>query len=210
MAYILIIIQYLMEGVKHLSVLLKRKFREVVRRAKKVRGITIWENLFYHDGHTWLSPVSSKVVKLGIDDFAVKLLGDIEKIQLPSINSKVKKNESLLKIFSGRSRFKLKSAISGEIVEVNSAVQRDPKLILRDPYGAGWIAKIRIENDGVNQLIKGNDAERWFMKEWDRLHYLLTEEAGLTFADGGEITTKELKKVDGIKWEKIVKEFLKC
>ncbi len=82
MGYIFILIQYLIEGIKNLLIISRRKIRESLLKAKKIRGITFWDNLFYHEGHTWLASETGKVVRMGIDAFAVKLLGEIEKIQI--------------------------------------------------------------------------------------------------------------------------------
>jgi glycine cleavage system H lipoate-binding protein len=210
MGYIILLLQYLFEGIKNAGIIIRRKIKESVLKAKKIRGITFWDNLLYHDGHTWLAPETGKVVRIGIDEFAVKLLGDIDKIQIAQENNRLNKNEQFAKIISGKSRFKLESGITGRVIAVNPSIKRDPQLIARDPYGSGWLVKVRLENNGIDELHKGEDAEKWFLKEWDKLHYLITAEAGLTFADGGEITTRDIKKIDRKKWELIVKEFLKC
>lgn len=210
MGYIILLIQYLFEVVKSVLIITRRKIMESVLKAKKVRGITLWDNLLYHEGHTWLAPETGKVVRMGIDAFAVKLLGDVDSIWIPEKNSRINKNEHFAKIISGKSNFKLESGINGRVIAVNPSVQRDPQIIARDPYGAGWLVKVRLENNGIDGFYKGGDAEKWFLREWDKLYYLMTAEAGLTFTDGGEITTKNIKKIDRSKWELIVKEFLKC
>ncbi len=212
MGYIFILIQYLIEGIKNLLIISRRKIRESLLKAKKIRGITFWDNLFYHEGHTWLASETGKVVRMGIDAFAVKLLGEIDKIQILQENNRVNKKKHFASITSGKSHFKLESGVNGKVIAINPSVQRDPQIIVRDPYGVGWLVKVQLENNGVDELYKGQDAEKWFSKEWDKLYYLMvmSAEAGLTFSDGGEITTRDIKKIDRRKWEEIVKEFLKC
>ena len=107
--------------------------------------MSVPENLKYTKDHEW-ALISADLVTVGITDYAVKELGDIVYVELPSVGNTAIKGNPIGTIEAVKTVADIYSPVSGEIVEVNQALTDQAELINRDPYGAGWIAKIKLSN----------------------------------------------------------------
>ena len=96
--------------------------------------------------HEWVRPESGGVVTVGISSYAVEALTDLVFMQLPAVGRKVKAGESFGEIESVKAVSDLYAPISGEIVEVNSALPGRLETLGKDPYGEGWVARIKPDN----------------------------------------------------------------
>jgi len=102
------------------------------------------EDLFYHPEHTW-ARVDGGSATVGITDHAQKELGDIVFVELPKAGRKVAAGEVFGSVESSKSVSELISPVPGEVVEVNSSLEDSPEVINDDPYGAGWMLRVRLE-----------------------------------------------------------------
>ncbi|XGB43058.1 MAG: glycine cleavage system protein GcvH [Nodosilinea sp. LVE1205-7] len=106
------------------------------------------ENLKYLDSHEYarVDTEEEDLVIVGITAFAIDQLGDIVFLELPEPGETVEKGESFGDIESVKAVEKLKSPITGEVVERNEVLLEAPEDIANDPYGDGWLIKVRAEN----------------------------------------------------------------
>jgi glycine cleavage system H protein len=102
-------------------------------------------NLKYTEQHEWLS-LAGDVATMGITDYAQGALGDVVFIELPAVGRKVKQGESFVVVESVKAASDVYAPVSGEVVEVNSALSSAPETINQHPYEAGWICKIKISD----------------------------------------------------------------
>ena len=93
--------------------------------------------------HDWVRPEADGVLTVGVSSYAVEALTDLVFMQLPAVGRKVKAGESFGEIESVKAVSDLYAPVSGEIVEVNAALPDALDTLGSDPYGAGWIARIR-------------------------------------------------------------------
>jgi glycine cleavage system H protein len=98
--------------------------------------------------HEWVRAEQTGVVTVGISAYAVEALTDLVFMQLPAVGKKVKAGESIGEIESVKAVSDLYAPVAGEIVEVNAALPGQLETLGKDPYGAGWIVKIRPDNPG--------------------------------------------------------------
>ena len=103
------------------------------------------ENLYYTKEHEWLK-IEDDTATMGITDYAQKSLHEIVFVDLPEIKRKVRQMEPIGTVESVKAVSEIYTPISGEIIEVNKKLNEKPELVNQDPYGKGWIAKIRPEN----------------------------------------------------------------
>jgi glycine cleavage system H protein len=96
--------------------------------------------------HEWIRPDAGGLATVGISAYAVEALTDLVFMQLPQVGRKVKAGESIGEIESVKAVSDFYAPVSGEIVEVNAAVPNALETLGQDPYGAGWLVKIRPEN----------------------------------------------------------------
>ncbi|TVQ63055.1 MAG: glycine cleavage system protein GcvH [Phycisphaerales bacterium] len=101
----------------------------------------------YTESHEWLK-VDGDVVTLGVTKFAVEELTDVTYAQMKGVGTDVDAGGPVGEIESVKATSDVYSAVPGEIVEVNGALDNDPGLINTDPYGAGWLVKIKASDLG--------------------------------------------------------------
>jgi len=102
------------------------------------------QKLRYSKTHEWAF-LEGNICTLGLTKFAVEQLTDIIFIDLPDLGDPVIAGDSFGEIESVKAVSDLYSPVGGEIVEVNSKLENDPTLISKDPYGAGWVIKVKID-----------------------------------------------------------------
>jgi glycine cleavage system H protein len=103
------------------------------------------EDRRYLETHEWCL-LEGEVVTVGLTDFAVRHLSDLVYVQLPEIGERVEQNERFGEVESVKAVSDLNAPVSGEVIEVNSAVADTPELITNDCYNDGWIAKIQVDD----------------------------------------------------------------
>src|SRR5271157_5872410 len=103
-----------------------------------VAGFAVPENLRYHPGHTWALSESTNLVRVGMDDFASKLTGKFESIELPQRGQWIRQGQKLCTVYHDDAAVDMVSPIEGTVSDINEAVAKNPKLALSDPYGNGW------------------------------------------------------------------------
>lgn len=99
----------------------------------------------YLDSHQWLK-VEGEVGTIGITHYGQKEMGEILYVELPRKGKGIKQKETLSTLESVKAAFDVPSPVSGEIVEVNEKLEDDPSLVNKDPYGSGWLVKVKISD----------------------------------------------------------------
>ena len=107
--------------------------------------MTIPENLKYTSEHEWIS-VEGDVAFVGITSFAQGELGDIVFVEIETQGETLAKGETFGTIEAVKTVSDLFMPVSGEVVEVNPALEASPELVNKDPYGQGWLIKISLPN----------------------------------------------------------------
>ena len=111
------------------------------------------KNLKYTKDHEWVR-VDDDVAYVGITDFAQVELGDIVYVEIETLNENIEMGEVFGTVEAVKTVSDLFMPISGEILEVNEKLESDPELVNSDPYGDGWMVKIKIDNKSqLNELL---------------------------------------------------------
>ena len=103
------------------------------------------DNLKYTKDHEWIR-VEGDTGWVGITDYAQGELGDVVFVELPAVGTKVTQGKSFGTIEAVKAVSDIFAPVSGEVLEVNKGVQTGPDAVNKDPYGKGWMIKMRIEN----------------------------------------------------------------
>ena len=106
------------------------------------------DDLLYHAEHDWarIDAEDSSLATLGITWYAQDSLGEVVFFDLPAVGTAVKKDEPYAEVESVKAVSDVIAPLSGEIVEVNDALPDNPAMINEDPYGEGWLVKIRLSD----------------------------------------------------------------
>ena len=114
------------------------------------------EDRVYTEEHEYLHETDHKgVVEIGITDYAQGELGDVVYVDLPAVGTKFGKMEPFGTIEAVKAVSELFCPVSGEVVEVNTAIEGDPSVINKDPYGAGWMIKLKMKNPAEMKELLG-------------------------------------------------------
>ncbi len=107
--------------------------------------MSIPEELRYTAEHEWIA-ISGSVASVGITDFAQQALGDVVYVSVPAPGTRVTAGEPCGEVESTKSVSDIYSPVDGEVTEVNADLEDDPALVNSDPYGAGWLMRIRVDD----------------------------------------------------------------
>ena len=122
-------------------------------------------NLYYTRQHEWVR-VEGVTGTIGITDFAQQELGDIVFVETPQAGAKVDQGAVIGSIESVKAVSEMFSPVSGEVAEVNPVLQASPEKVNEDPYGEGWIAKIKLSNPGeTGSLLSAEEYEKYVGEE---------------------------------------------
>ena len=114
-------------------------------------------NLKYTKDHEWIS-VEGDVATVGITDFAQKELGDIVYVEVETLDQTLNKDEVFGTVEAVKTVSDLFLPLSGEIIEFNDSLESDPEKVNSDPYGDGWIVKVKISDASeIEALLSSED-----------------------------------------------------
>ena len=107
--------------------------------------MTIPDDLIYTESHEWIKREGDKI-RVGITDHAQSELTDVVYVELPKLEHQVNAKEPIAVVESVKAASDIYAPVKGTVVEANTALEADPGLINREPYGQGWIFVLKIEN----------------------------------------------------------------
>ena len=115
------------------------------------------EDYLYTKDHEWILIQGNKAT-VGITEYAQKELGDVVYVDLPKVGSKFAKMEAFGTIEAVKAVSELYCPVAGEVVEVNTSIESDPSVVNKDPYGAGWMIRLKAKNPGeLDDLLRPDE-----------------------------------------------------
>lgn len=174
-----------------------------------VAGFRVPERLRYHPGHTWALNESPNLVRVGMDDFASKLIGKVERIALPQRGQWIRQGQKMATIFRDGAAVDMISPIEGAVADVNDTVASDPRLAQNDPYGEGWLVTVQSPDAKTNfrNLLGGALARWWTEESAGRLQRKMPVLAGALAQDGGVAMNNLTDQIPDQEWAAVAKEF---
>ncbi len=174
-----------------------------------VGGFRVPEHLRYHPGHTWALNESPTLVRIGLDDFASKLAGKVERITLPQRGQWIRQGQKIWTLHRDGSTVDMVSPIEGSVADINEAVLRDPELARKDPYGEGWMVTVQSPDAKTNfrNLLGGALARWWTEEAAGRLQRRIPSMAMAVAQDGGLASDNLSAQIPEQEWPEVAKEF---
>jgi glycine cleavage system H lipoate-binding protein len=178
-------------------------------------GFNVARDHYYHYGHTWARVEYGGRVRIGIDDFALRLLGPQDEIKIPGLGSSVGQNRPQAVLKRNGKEAPALSPVDGKVVAVNQKLLNKSTTVNEDPYGEGWLMVIQPTSlrNNLKNLFFGQESLAWIDDEFFRLQKLMGEARGEEMhykmaATGGEALKDIYGEVPEIGWERLVNEFL--
>lgn len=175
-----------------------------------VAGYKMPQELHYHRGHTWARFLDAETVLIGLDDFARKLLGKASKWTLPQVGAVVQQGATGFRAGVNDREADFLAPVDGQVLRVNTDLEREPNLATDDPFGRGWVMQVRATQPARdrNNLLSGTLAGRWMEDARERLEWQLMALSGSVLQDGGEPAEDFAEHLSPDEWKKLVGEFL--
>ncbi len=115
-------------------------------------------DLKYTKSHEWVSDNENGTITVGITDHAQELLGDLVFVELPEVGKELDAEEACAVVESVKAASDIYAPVAGEVTEVNEALEDQPELINSDPYGEGWLFKMKVADpDSLESLLSADD-----------------------------------------------------
>jgi glycine cleavage system H protein len=115
------------------------------------------QNLKFTKEHEW-AKVDGDIVTMGVSDFAQSELGDVVFVELPEVGDEFSQFESMGTIEAVKAVTDFYAPVSGEVVEVNEALEDNPEIVNKEPYGGGWFVKLRMSDASeLEELLSAKD-----------------------------------------------------
>lgn len=132
----------------------------------KISNYEMPEGLYYSTGYAWAKR-EGDLLRVGVIDFAVKMAGKIEYVDLPLLGEHLEQDEIFGTVESGKWIGEMLMPVSGEIVEVNTPLLDSPSVVFDDPYGKGWLIVLKPDNmDDLSFLMSiPGEIKKWLEKE---------------------------------------------
>ena len=175
-----------------------------------VSGYQVPDGFHFHRGHTWVRPTGPDTAVVGLDDFARRLIGPVTRAKLPEAGGWVRVGDPVARLGLDGRDVDLVAPIEGEVLETNPLLDRDPGVATADPYGRGWLFKVRTADLGRNlrNLLTGSLAHRFIEDAREKLQLELMALSGSVLADGGEPASEYAQHLSDEDWRRLTREFL--
>lgn len=188
-----------------------RSEREAIPRLEPslVGGFHVPENLRYHPGHTWALAESPTLVRVGVDDFAARLVGHFSRVTLPQRGQWIRQGQKLCTIQRDGVAVDMVSPIEGSIADVNDSLMQNPELARKDPYNEGWFVTVQSPDAKINfrNLLGGALARWWTEESASRLQRRMPAALGALAQDGGVAMDNVTTQLTEEEWVKVAREF---
>lgn len=167
-------------------------------------------DVFFHPGHAWARLEGQGVMTLGLDDFAQQLVGPISAVDLPQVGTTLNAGSRAWSIEADAKRVDMLAPVTGTVIAVNDALNGRPGLVNDDPYGVGWLAKVRVpgSSTALRALMSGLAARTWMDRVSSDLTAAFTPELGLVSQDGGVPIHGFARGISEEHWDDVARKFL--
>lgn len=171
-------------------------------------------DLFIDDNHTWVRLGADGALRLGVDDWLTELLGQVDRVELPEPGARVERGDPLLVLHLGPRQLSVPSPVAGELAGSNPLVRDNPRVVVDDPYGLGWVVALRPRDhkEALFPLHVGNGAAGRLRAELERVVDFfsgLVPGSAPLLADGGVPRRGALAELDDAGWEAFQRQFLR-
>jgi len=180
--------------------------------------ISLPKGLFISKGHVWIKVLPKGEVRTGLDNFCPKLITRIDSIKLHNPGDRVNNKGGMCTIYQGEKKLTFFSPLDGIIKEVNVDLLKNPKIICHDPFGEGWVYRVKPSLE-ISYLVESEKMDKeildWEQEEMDRLaNFIMSDASAKTTLE--EKLKKEkfglrglLDNLDSFYWMKFEENFLK-
>lgn len=171
---------------------------------------TVPDRFSYHPGHTWAEILGGNRLRVGMDDFAHKLVGPVDALHLPRQGDELTAGDHGWWLEADGHTLGVLSPVTGRVVAVNDEASRNPEQAGQDPYDAGWLMEVEVPSvtAALRNLLHGKLARLWTEDAAEQLSRRMSPELGTVLADGGLPVAGLARALEGDQWWRLAEELL--
>ena len=175
-----------------------------------VKGFKVPQGYYFHPGHTWVKFEEGSSLRVGIDDFALRLLGPLDRVAAPLLGKEVKQGRGDVEVFRGSHQASVLSPVSGVVTAINPKLRDHGEIANQDPYSEGWVMNVHSNSlrQDLKNLMINNETSTFMDGQVERLYQEIEEVAGPLAADGGHLGHDIYGSMPNLGWERLTKVFL--
>ena len=176
-----------------------------------VKGFKLANGYYFHSGHTWTRIDSGGFIRVGMDDFAFRVLGGPDAFDLPLIGQQLNQNKPGWGIKRANNLADILSPVNGVITNVNYSVKTSPDLPVKRPYRDGWLFTVHNCDikGALKNLMTDDTSVDWLNCEITALEEMIEDVAGTLSADGGVLMTDVYGNLPALGWQNLTHTFLR-
>lgn len=174
-------------------------------------GYRMAQGYYYHMGHSWARLEHGGRVRVGFDDFLVKVFGTIQNLALPPLGATLKQDEMGWTFGRNGHKAAVLSPVTGSVLAVNHKTREHPEITHHDPYQEGWlfILEPELPKRSLKRLFFGKEGFQWMEQESQKLLTLVGPEYEQLAATGGEAIHDVFGNFPDLGWDRLIRTFLR-
>ncbi len=179
--------------------------------ALNIHGIRLPQGYYLHRGHCWVSIEEGSTVRVGLDDFALRVLAPFDRVDTPLMGKPIRRDSAAITVSRGTHRGQFLAPLNGVVTDMNPRLRESGCPAGLDPYTEGWVLRAHVPSLRLNlqDLMIGDQASGFLEDEIKRLYDLIDEKAGPLAADGGFLGHNLFGNLPQLGWETLVGAFLR-
>jgi glycine cleavage system H lipoate-binding protein len=175
-----------------------------------IKSFKLPHGYYLHRGHAWVKIEERSTVRIGLDDFALRLLGPLDRIEAPLMGKELVQDRDDILLNRDANTARVQSPVNGVVTDINPELREKGSLANQDPYTRGWVMRLHSSTlrQDIKNLMIGEQAEEFLDGEIDHLYRVIEEEAGPLATDGGYLGDDIYGNLPGASWQKLTRIFL--
>lgn len=179
--------------------------------ALNIHGVRLPQGVYLHPGHCWVGLEEEQTVRIGLDDFSLRLLAPLERVEAPLIGKRLHRDRPAIGLRRGARQAWALAPVDGVVTEVNPRLREEGVPAVADGYADRWVLRAHAPQLRTNlrDLMIGGQAAAFMEAEIERLLRMVEEKAGGLAADGGELGCNIYGHLPQLGWDELAAAFLR-
>ncbi len=173
-------------------------------------GIHIPQGYYLHPGHAWVKMESEDMVRIGLDEFALTILGPLDRIELPVLGKRLHQGQPGFALHRKNQTMTVLAPVSGVITDMHKEMGENPKPAMDAPYSQGWLVRVKAYDlrQDLPGLILGAESSEFIVQSANKVISLIEQDYGPLAADGGDLAPDIAGQLPGMDWKKLAQTVL--
>lgn len=180
--------------------------------ALNIHGVRLPQGVYLHPGHCWVSLEEDETVRIGLDDFSLRVLAPLDRVDAPLIGKRLNQNHPAIGLRRGERHAWALAPVDGVVTEVNPRLREEGVPAGADGYADRWVLRAHAPElrKNLRDLMIGEQASAFMQTEIDRLFRMVEEKAGPLATDGGELGRDIYGHLPQLGWDELAAAFLRA